>query len=320
MSSIPVPAQGACPAQGVTALTRHPLEAGGDCAPFDPLALARATERVVCRGDARKYSRFGFTHDYFWGVATGYLYGCCLRCVFCWASDTRDHATREARFCSPGEVVAELERIARRRRTRFARLSEGEPTIGKEHLLGVLDQVERSPHLRRFILETNGVLLGADADLVRALARFPKLWVRVALKAGTPAEWTRKTGATPESFPLPFEALRLLLEHGMRDRLSVAAMSLDPRFMSQRERVLLIAELAKVDPQLVLDLNEEMVVAHRTTLRRLAAAGYAVKRYVPVPGLWRLVQVSYHPVRRLGQKRLSARMSLSAIKNLFFGT
>jgi uncharacterized Fe-S cluster-containing radical SAM superfamily protein len=305
---------------GALAGVCHPLEAGCGARPFDPVEVALATEQVVCRGAARKYDRFGFTRDYHYGVATGYLYGCSLRCIFCWAAPTRDNVLADARWCEPAEVAEELERIARRRRTGFVRLSEGEPTIGKEHLLGVLEEAERREAITRFVLETNGVLLGADERYVAELAKFKKLWVRLALKAGTPEAWTLKTGAAPESFALPFDALRHLQRHGFEGRLSVAAMSLDPRFMGQHERVQLIAELARIDPQMVLDLNEEMVVTHRTTMKRLTAAGYPMKRYIPIPGLWRILQVSYRPMRLLGKKHVSARYSLSAIKNLFFGT
>ncbi|NUP90688.1 MAG: radical SAM protein [Candidatus Sumerlaeia bacterium] len=303
-----------------TASVCHHLTGGEGARVFDPLEVARATERVVCRGNQRKYSRFGFTRDYHYGVATGYVVGCNLRCLFCWAAPTRDNVGGEGRWCEPAEAAEELERIARQRRTGFVRLSEGEPTIGREHLLGVLEEVERRASIRRFVLETNGTLLGAEESYVAALARFPKLWVRLALKAGTPEAWTHKTGASPESFALPFEALRLLRRHGLQSRLSVAAMSRDPRFMGQHERVLLLAELARVDPQMVLDLNEEMVVTHPATMRRLAAAGYPLKRYIRVPGLWRWVQVAYRPAGLLGRKHISLRHSLSAVKNLFFGT
>lgn len=294
----------------------HFLEAPGSSA-FDPVELARVTERVVCDGNRRKYSRFGHTYDYFKGVATGYVYGCCLRCVFCWASSARDSALREARLCSPEEVLEGILEVARRRRTTFARLSDGEPTIGREHLLQLLELVERDEYLTRFFVETNGVLL-SDESYVRDLKPFKKVWVRVALKGGTPEGWSRKTGATPESFPLPFEALRHLKKHGLG--LSVAAMSLDPRFMGIHERVMLVSELARVDPQMVIDLNEEMVVPYGISLERLRSAGYPMKRYIPIPVLWRFLQVGYHPLRRIGKKRISWSRTWNAIKGLITGT
>jgi len=49
-----------------------------------------------------------------------------------------------------------------------------------KHLLEVLEYVKASKHFL-FILETNGVVLGADARKVRGLAEFKsKLYVRVS--------------------------------------------------------------------------------------------------------------------------------------------
>ncbi|MFC1813429.1 hypothetical protein ACFL03_12150, partial [Thermodesulfobacteriota bacterium] len=69
---------------------RHFDNSKADKHPFDPISLSEATEKAVCRGDKRKYFHFGTTLDYITGVATGYAVGCNLRCVFCWANDTRD--------------------------------------------------------------------------------------------------------------------------------------------------------------------------------------------------------------------------------------
>ena len=51
--------------------------------PFNPLELARRTERIVCQGDRRKYTNF-YRVGVYGGIATGYTCGCCLRCIFCW--------------------------------------------------------------------------------------------------------------------------------------------------------------------------------------------------------------------------------------------
>jgi len=44
---------------------------------FDPIQLARETEEIVSKGDARKYTDFYATGVY-GGIATGYTCGCCL--------------------------------------------------------------------------------------------------------------------------------------------------------------------------------------------------------------------------------------------------
>jgi uncharacterized Fe-S cluster-containing radical SAM superfamily protein len=241
--------------------------------PFDPLELARRTEEIVCRGDRRKYTKF-YCAGVYGGIATGYTCGCCLRCVFCWVNWSRDFPERHGAFYSPDEAFQQLRRAARKRRVGQLRISGAEPTLGKCHLLGLLERVEASP-FRLFILETNGVLLGADRDYAGQIARFTKVHTRVSLKAGTPEAFTRKTGARPESFELPFQAIRNLLEAGAS--FHVAAMSADPRIVTEAERQSLLDRLAAIHPALVRHLEEETVDPYDTTLERLRRAGVTLK-------------------------------------------
>jgi len=251
---------------------------------FDPVELARKTERIVCRHDERKYTGFYATGVY-GGIATGYSCGCCLRCVFCWVDWSRDFPERYGRFYSPQEVFTNLSKTARGYRVTKLRISGAEPTLGKEHLLEVLELVEAS-EFNLFILETNGILFGADRDYVKKISNFKKPHVRVSLKAGTPENFAEKTGAKAESFELPFNAIRNLLDHGVS--FHVAAMSADPRVMDEKERESLVLKLADIDAKLALNLEEEVVDPYKTTLARL--------EYVRLKLKWPLTQI-YPPVK-----------------------
>jgi len=237
-----------------------------DLPAFDPLELARATEAIVCRGNQRKYTDFYCTGVY-GGISTGYAVGCCLRCVFCWVDATRDFPERALRFYPAEEVAQRLRENARRRYLRRLRISGGEPTLGREHLLGVLDAVADSRCL--FILETNGVLLGESADYVQALKAYPNVHVRVSLKAGTAEGFQQRTGARGEFFELPFTAIRRL--QTARVSFHVAAMT-DPRLMSVEERRALVAELHATGYRDYLE--EEVCDPYNTSVRRLRAAGW----------------------------------------------
>lgn len=237
--------------------------------PFDPLALARWTEEIVCRGDRRKYTKF-YCPGVYGGIATGYTCGCCLRCIFCWVDWSRDFPEKYGFFASPAEAFHQLSRVARKAGVNQLRISGAEPTIGKSHLLTLLEKVESS-RFRLFILETNGILIGADADYARQIARFKKVHTRVSLKAGTPQAFTRKTGALPESFELPFRGIENLLKAGAS--FHVAAMTADPRFVNKQERQSLIDRLASIHPALVSNLEEEVVSPYHATVERLRHAG-----------------------------------------------
>jgi len=269
-------------------LREYPRFVVPDFEPFDPVELARETEKIVTRegpkGLERKYEDFYATGVY-GGIATGYCVGCCLRCVFCWVSWGRDFPEKFGQFYSPKEAFARLEEAARKYKVSKLRISGAEPTLGKEHLLSLLEFVENS-EFSLFILETNGILFGIDKDYVRKISKFTKPHVRISLKAGTPEAFAKKTGAKPESFEIPFQAIKNLLDCNVN--FHVAAMSADPRIMTKEERMNLLKKLTEIDAKLLLNLEEEVMDAYDSTLARLNYAGLKVE--------WPLKQV-YAPTK-----------------------
>lgn len=236
--------------------------------PYDPLELLRQTEEKVCRGEARKYTAF-YCASVYGGISTGYLVGCCLRCVFCWVDLSRDFPDRCGQFYTPEQVAARLLAHARQRRVSRLRLSGGEPTLGKAHLLGVLERVDG--HGCSFILETNGLPIGHDPDYAQALARYRDLHVRLSLKAGNADGFQARTGAQGEYWLLPFLAIERLLAAGVS--LQVAAMT-DPRLMPVEERRSLLRRL--LDMGYKGFFEEERCDPYETAVLRLRAAGLKV--------------------------------------------
>jgi uncharacterized Fe-S cluster-containing radical SAM superfamily protein len=256
-----------------------------DFKPFDPLELARITEEIVTRkgpeGVERKYTNF-YSVPVYRGIATGYAVGCCLRCIYCWSDWSRDFPDKLGKFYSPKEVALRLFKAAEEGiiyspywrkiipKVNKLRLSGCEPTIGKEHLLAVLNFVKESKY-PLFILETNGIILGSDRDYVKKLAEFKdKLYVRVSFKAAAPEGFTMRTGAIGKYYELPFKALKYLLDEGINAR---AAAMTDPRVMPKEERKLLIQMLDEIDPKANYDktLEEEVIDPYDTTIKRLKA-------------------------------------------------
>lgn len=243
---------------------------------FDPVLLAKETERIVCKGNKRKYTGFVSRDPEYRGVVTGYTSGCSLRCVFCAADWSRDYPEKCGHFYSPEEVIKKLSDMGEKSGTKQLRISGAEPTIGKAHILELLEYVENS-EFRIFILETNGTLFGVDRDYVQAISKFRKVHVRVSLKAGTPQDFARKTGAIPESFNIPFEAIRNLIKYKIKFR--VAAVT-DPRLMSEEERNMLLKKLGSINPNIPLNLDEEVMFPYRTALTRLQQAGFEWRKYL----------------------------------------
>ena len=143
-------------------------------------------------------------------------------------------------------------------------MSGNEPTIGKPHLLEVLHVI---PQDLLFVLETNGILIGADPDYARALARYPNLEVRVSLKGTNPDEFQRLTAARPDAFELQIAALNHLLHHGVRCHPAVVASFSSP------DNVKRLAErLSALAPDFD-DLEIEEVTCYPRVQRELERAG-----------------------------------------------
>jgi uncharacterized Fe-S cluster-containing radical SAM superfamily protein len=234
--------------------------------PFDPLELARRTEEIVAQEDARKYTQFYCTGVY-GGISTGYTVGCCLRCVFCWVDSSRDYPESRGKFCRAEDTVRQLIDNARRKRVDRLRISGGEPTLCKDHVLAVLELIEPTGY--GFILETNGIPIASDEEYAADLARYKCAHIRVSLKAGTAEGFEARTGARGEYWQLPFVAVERLL--GARADFHVAAMT-DPRLMSRAERGAMMKRLRRAGYSG--SVEEERCDAYPSTVRRLRAAGW----------------------------------------------
>lgn len=179
---------------------------------FDPIKLAELTKSDVCRDGLRKYYRFRPSRFY-GGISTADCVGCCLRCVFCWAWNVVSRPAEHGEFYQSDEVARRMIRIAEKKYLRQVRISGNEPTICWEHLVKVLELIDRR---YLFILETNGILIGKNEEYAKDLSRFKNLHVRVSLKGTCEDEFSKLTGAVPEGFELQLNALENLLEHKVK--------------------------------------------------------------------------------------------------------
>jgi len=158
---------------------------------YDPLELSKKTENIVTNKNMKKYYRFRPTRFY-GGIATADVVGCNLRCKFCWSGNSVWNAKNTGRFYSPEDVAETLLDIAEAKGYHQIRISGGEPTIGKNHLINLLENIH--PDLL-FILETNGILIGADKKYIEDLSQFRNLHIRVCVKGIDSEEFSLLTGA-----------------------------------------------------------------------------------------------------------------------------
>ena len=207
---------------------------------FDPPNLAEITRNLVCKDNQRKYYRFRPSRFY-GGISTADCLGCCLRCIFCWAWDKVIKPEKFGKYYTPEEVARRLVSTARSKGYNQIRISGNETTICREHLIGVLELI---PKDYRFILETNGILIGNDPSYAEELSQFSNLYVRVSLKGTSEEEFSRLTGAIPKGFQLQLKALKNLIKYNVNVHPScMISFSTDENIRTLRKRLRTISPI-----------------------------------------------------------------------------
>lgn len=226
---------------------------------YDPIELSNKISSQVILGNKKKYYRFRPTRFY-GGIATADTVGCNLRCVFCWSSKSVWNSEGCGDFYSPEEIADKLDDIALQHGYVQMRVSGGEPTIGKQHLIKVLENVNPS---WKFILETNGILLGYDNNFVSELSDFKNLHVRVCLKGADEKEFGLVTNAL-NGFGYQLKALELLRKHGISFHVAVVSLKHDLSF--------LVDFLSSIDCDDIM-LEQEEIVLYPAVKKRLEKMG-----------------------------------------------
>ncbi len=193
---------------------------------YNPLELTDRIETQVTKGTAKKYYRFRPTRFY-GGIATADTVGCNLRCKFCWSSNSVWKSSSIGTWYTSKEIADKLQSIAAKHEFTQVRISGGEPTIGKDHLVNVLKHCDAS---LRFILETNGILIGSDKSYVNQLGRFSNLYIRVCLKGCSPEEFSLLTGAKT-GFNHQLKALTYLADEHLPFHLALVSGKNDNSFI-----------------------------------------------------------------------------------------
>ena len=180
---------------------------------YCPLDLGESMERIVVQGNRRKYTQLGRTLRFYGGTTSATEVGCNLRCKFCFSDKPVWKPKTTGRFYTPQEVFDGLARNARKHGHKTISASASEGTLGRQHLFELLDLVEKSEFV--YILETNGMTLGADREFAVSLSKYKNLHVRVSIKGANPNEYHSLTGARRGSYRLPYLALSHLIDAGV---------------------------------------------------------------------------------------------------------
>jgi uncharacterized Fe-S cluster-containing radical SAM superfamily protein len=166
-------------------------------------------EAVVMLDKKRKYYRFRASRHY-GGIVTADAVGCPFLCAYCWNYGRNESPERFGEFYAADDVVEKLTSIARRKKIRLFRISGAEPVLGTasfDHLLEVVTA-------GRFVIETNGLILGALPELAERLGGL-NVAVRISIKGWDDQSFERLSGAKREFFEYPLIALKTLIGAGV---------------------------------------------------------------------------------------------------------
>ena len=229
---------------------------------YDPIALTKATEKVVIRGNMRKYASLARNLRFYGGTTSATEVGCNLRCKFCFSDKPvrRPHST--GRFYTPQQVFNALKKNAQRNGNKLISASASEGTLGRQHLFELLDLVDKSEFI--YILETNGMTLGNDRDFAMQLSKFKNLHVRVSIKGTNKDEYVQLTGAMSRSYDLPYKALEHLISAGVSCNACIMISFSPPENIRKAEQ-----RLADIRPGLLKSLEKEHITLFPKVRQRL---------------------------------------------------
>ena len=233
---------------------------------YDPIKLTEAMEKVVVDGNRRKYVRLARPLRFYGGTTSAVEVGCNLRCKFCFSDKPVFRPQSTGKFYTPQEVFNALSKSARKHGHKLISASASEGTLGREHLFELLRLVDQSEFV--YILETNGMTLGNDASFAQQLAAFKNLHVRVSIKGTSQQEYHRLTDALPESYELPFKALKHLIDAGVSCNACVMISFSDEAGIQAVEK-----KLFETHPGLLKSLEKEHITPFPKVAKRLSKNG-----------------------------------------------
>ena len=230
---------------------------------YNPIKLSKITEKIVTKENKKKYYRFR-PAGFYGGIATADTVGCNLRCKFCWSGNSVWNTKNTGKFYSPEEVAETLLDIGEAKGYHQLRISGGEPTIGRTHLIKFIENIH--PDFL-FILETNGILLGADKTYVEKLSKFKNLHVRVCIKGIDSEEFTLLTGAE-NGYEYQMKSLEYLRDSKVSFNIALVSTRQDRRSFRDKlmemglGKIMLEEEEIKLYPQVKKRLLKEGLIKY----------------------------------------------------------
>jgi uncharacterized Fe-S cluster-containing radical SAM superfamily protein len=129
-------------------------------------------------------------------------------------------------YNSPSGVASKLLGLAEKHDCDQYRVSGAESILGRASALHLVEVIKRVDG--NFVIETNGIMLGADPTLISILKPLPHVHVRLCIKAHHGLDFERITGAKPDGFAYQLIAVEALREARISHTIAVMHPFVDP--------------------------------------------------------------------------------------------
>ncbi len=229
---------------------------------YDPIKLTETTEKIVIKGNRRKYANLARHLRFYGGTISATEVGCNLRCKFCFSDDPVRKPATTGKFYSPEEVFNALIKKAKKHGTKLISASASEGTLGKQHLFDLLDLVDKTDYI--YILETNGITIGNDESFAKELSRFKNLHVRVSIKGCNYKEYSMLTNAKSESYDLPYKAIKNLIANSVSCNACLSISFSNTEEIKEAEK-----RLYDIKPGILKSLEKEYITMFPKVQKRL---------------------------------------------------
>jgi uncharacterized Fe-S cluster-containing radical SAM superfamily protein len=176
---------------------------------MDIIERINLLQSIINDGNKRLCHKYRIS-KYYGGIATVDVVGCYLDCAFCWVPEYKrlpemiSSNFRSFDLLTPQKTADILINLATKNKLKSVRLSGGEPTLNKEHLIQTIELVTRNGFF--YILETNGIYI--DNDLVDALKKYKdNIFVYYSIKGTNPSNFKRLTTSDEKYWYIQLENL-----------------------------------------------------------------------------------------------------------------
>ena len=226
------------------------------------LVIEKLVTHIGPEGQEKKYYRIRPARWY-GGIVTADCVGCGLLCKFCWVSNAvMFHPADIGKFYTPKKVAESLIHLAEKCGLDLLRISGGEPTLGKLHLLQLLDNLQGKGY--RLILETNGIPIAYDESYATNLSKYSFVHVRVSLKGCNETEFATLTNSSPNGFKLQLKALQNLIDADVSCHPSVMV-----SFSLRESLQSLIQRLKQISSNLAREVEIEELILYPHVIKRI---------------------------------------------------